>query len=96
MSALKPGMLLGTFDAHSGIIIEGDVLSPTRQHTVDPNELSGSSWTHPPPGGNQTILQTVDVVGPHDGWVDIYSFCDEDLSLLRGPSWDCGGSPAQP
>ena len=70
----------GTFDAHSGIIIEGDVLSPTLQHTVDPNrivriELDPSS----PWGESDYSAQTVDVVGPYDDWSDmVHSFYDED------------------
>ena len=73
----------GTFDAHSGIIIEGDVLSPGLEHTVDPNRIVRIEMNPSSPWGESDYAtQTVDVVGPIDDWSDmVHSFYDEDARV---------------
>ncbi len=73
----------GTFDAHSGIIIQGDVLSPALEHTVDPNRIVRIEFDPSSPWGESDYsTQTVDVVGPYEDWADmVHSFYDEESRI---------------
>jgi len=73
----------GTFDAHSGIVIEGDVLSPSIFKTVDLNRIVRIEFDPSSPWGQSDYTtQTVDIVGPYVDWSDmVHSFYDEDLRV---------------
>lgn len=73
----------GTFDAHSGIVIEGDVLNPSIFKTVDLNRIVKIEFDPSSPWGQSDYAtQTVDIVGPYEDWSDmVHSFYDEDLRV---------------
>ncbi len=73
----------GTFDAHSGIVIEGDVLNPSISKTVDLNRIVRIEFDPSSPWGQSDYAtQTVDIVGPYVEWSEMaHSFYDEDLRV---------------
>ena len=73
----------GTYDAHSGIVIEGEVLNPSISKTVDLNRIVRIEFDPSSPWGESDYsTQTVDIVGPYTEWSDmVHSFYDEELRV---------------
>ncbi len=73
----------GTFDARSGITLEGDILDPQLDQVLDSNRMSRIEFTPISPWGDEDFsAQVIEVVGPMSDWSSmIHGFGQEDQRL---------------